>query len=344
MPRRSQWPLMRRDRCPEMRFVGLVAALACAVVVASCASARVTYSGAAIRHAIVSRPMPVRVALTPMLDGGSAGWCVGTTRTSTAKKRSGAGGCGGVKTSTGAIFYETCSETETGTGNETAYVVILTRGEVSSVAVAGGAPIPTESNPTLPGGLRAAAIELPGYRIIAKPFAASDPWSPCPRVTALDANDEPIAQHGRSGVPLTVELPRRYWYRPARPPSGVCRLTATRLPPETVAIEGTVALRVRPLPELLGRAFVSCADTTYFYQNNHDLPAAVLLDAAHPGAVPPDLLGMKPLAGHPSVFEAPPDLFGRRIRGAWLVVKEEDNIGPSVPVELLDQLRATVDL
>lgn len=85
-----------------------------------------------------------------------------------------------------------------------------------------------------------------------------------------------------------------------------------------------VPTRVRPFPELVGQAFISCTETTYFYNKEHDLPAAVLLDAARPGAVPPGLLGMKPLAGHPSVFTAPPDMFARRIRGAWLVVQEED--------------------
>jgi hypothetical protein len=111
-----------------------------------------------------------------------------------------------------------------------------------------------------------------------------------------------------------------------------------------VAIEGTVATQIRPFPELLGQAFISCADVIYFYRNEHDLPAAVLLDATHPGAFPPGLPGMKPLTGHPSVFEVPPDRFARRIRGAWLVVEEEDGIGPSVPVELLEHLRATVHL
>jgi hypothetical protein len=49
-------------------------------------------------------------------------------------------------------------------------VLVLTRGDVTAVTVAGGAPIPTESNSALPAGLRAAAIELPGYRIVAKSF------------------------------------------------------------------------------------------------------------------------------------------------------------------------------
>jgi hypothetical protein len=105
-----------------------------------------------------------------------------------------------------------------------------------------------------------------------------------------------------------------------------------------------VALRVKPFPELLGQAFISCAETTYIYRDEHHLPAAVLLNASHPGATPPPLSGMQPLAGHPGISEVPPDRYVRRIHGAWLVVQEEDNIGPSVPVELLEHLRATVHL
>jgi hypothetical protein len=163
-------------------------------------------------------------------------------------------------------------------------------------------------------------------------------------VTPLDASDNRIDKQGRLSIPLAIRLPRRYWRPPAQPPSGVCQLASTRLPRETVPIEGTVATRVRPFPKLLGHALISCAETTYFYQNEHDLPTAVLLNAADPGAAPSDLPGMKPLAGHPSVFEAPPDTFARRISGAWLVVEEEDDIGPSVPVELLEDVHATVHL
>jgi hypothetical protein len=320
-----------------IRFSGLVAALAGMVVMSSCSSAGGTDSSASMRHTVVSRPVPgVRIGLTPMLDGGYAGWCIARTDTYDSGKDSGPI-CTGARSSSGPIFVETCS------GNISTEVVVLTRKEVASVAVAGGTPIPTESNATLPDGLRAAAIELPGYRIVPKSFTAGYPWRPCPHVTALDVNAKPIDKQGRSGIPLAFRLPRRKWEEPARPPSGDCRLTSTQLPEETVAAEGTVAIRVRPFPELLGQAFISCVETTYLYRDEHHLPAAVLLDAARPGAAPPSLPGMKPLAGHPSVFAAPPNRFARRVRGAWLVVEEEDNIGPSVPLKLLERLHATVD-
>jgi hypothetical protein len=333
----------------QTRFVGVAAALACAMVVSSCSSASETSSGASMRHTVVSRLISgVRVGLTPTLDGGYAGWCIATTRAYRSRRGHGGGvgggGCTGARPSTGPIFVETCGQSYTGKNflNDKVDVVVLTRGEVAAVTVAGGTPIPTESNSTLPGGLRAAAIELPGYRIVPKSFPVGYPWRPCPRVTPLDASGKPIDRQGRPGIPLSIGLPRRSWYPPARPPRGVCQITATRLPRETVPIEGTVATRVRPFPELLGRAFIACADTVYFYQDNHDIPAAVLLDAANPGATPPGLPGMKPLAGHPSVFTGPPDKFARRIPGAWLVVLGEDNIGQSVPLELLEHLRATV--
>ncbi len=346
----SMSPRHRKVVPAGIRVAGMVAAaLACAVVVSSCSSASEASSGASMRHTVISRLIPgVHVGLTPTLDGGYAGWCIAATRVYTSRKRNGAGvgGCTGARPSTGPIFVETCSQSYTGKKllNDKVDVVVLTRGEAAAVTVAGGTPIPTESNSTLPNGLRAAAIELPGYRIARKSFTVGYPWLPCPRVTPLDASGKPIDGQGRSAIPLSISLPRRYWYPPARPPSGVCQIAATRLPRETVPIEGTVVTRVRPFPELIGHALIACADTIYFYQENHDLPAAVLLDAAHPGAPPPGLPGMKPLAGHPSIFEAPSGRYARRIRGAWLVVQEEDNIGPSVPLELLEHLRVTVHL
>jgi hypothetical protein len=324
----------------EMKFIGVTAVLACTVL-AACSDAPGASSVASTHRTVASRPMPgVRVGLTPMLEGGHAGWCV--TMTTTYPARHDGASCGGVRTSTGPIFDETC--TEELTPNVVTHVLVLTRGDVAAVTVAGGAAIPTESNNMLPAGLRSAAIELPGYKVALKPPTVVEPWRPCPRVTALDTHAKPIHEQGRQGAPLVIRLPRRQWKAPARPPSGVCRLSSTRLRRRIVAAEGTVALRVRPLPKLIGKASISCAETTYAYMEEHDLPASVLLSAAHPGANPPPLPDMTPVHGHPGVFASPPSTFARRVHGAWLVVQEEDNIGPSVPVELLEHLHATVDL
>lgn len=56
---------------------------------------------------------------------------------------------------------------------------------------------------------------------------------------------------------------------------------------------------------------------------------------------------MKPLAGHPGIFEAPGsegEIAARPITGAWLVVEEQDDIDLKVPVELLKSLQATIRL
>lgn len=319
-----------------MQFVRLIAALTCSVVVSSCSMTDGTSSGDSVPSTVMSRPMvDASLGLTPSLEGGSAGWCFATIY--------GSGGnntiCPGARTSTGPILVETCYG-----GAHSTNVLVLTRDDVVAVSVAGGAPIMTESNAALPVGLRSAAIELPGYRIVPKGFTVGYPWRPCPRVQPLDAKARKVNERGKSGSPLAVKLLMREWRPPKRPPSGVCLLGATRLPRETVAGEGSVTVRIKPIPQLIGHAFISCVETSYVYMKEHEIPAAVLLDAAHPGTTPPGLPGMKPLAGHPSIFEAPPSRFARRIHGAWLVVEEEDNIGPRVPVGLLERLHATIRL
>jgi hypothetical protein len=277
----------------------------------------------------------------------------------TSTARTGTTGCDVPRTSTGPIFAESCESSEAAID-----VYLLTRGEVAAVSIAGGRTIPTRANPTLPDGLRAAAIELirhngqPGLK-----FQLG-----CPPVTPLDARGAAIHRRGKRGAPLAMTLPgtegwevpseasaqvcagpadksRRACRLPQASPSGACELTATRLPAEITPRWGTVATQIRAYPNLLGHAFLSCVDTFYFYLGEHALDAAVLLDAAHPGATPPPLPEMKPLPGHPGFFQAPAsegEIAARRIPGAWLVVEENDEIGLSVPVELLESLQAAI--
>lgn len=290
--------------------------------------------------AYVSRPAPNgHVRLVPELRGGSAGWCVATGyRTAT----EGSSGCGEATTTlTGPIIDEAgCDENET-----TIHIYALTKSNVAAVSVYGGPPIPTTTNSTLPDGLRGAAIEVlrhnghPSFKI---------GGAPCPRLTPLDAHGRPIIQKSKPGRPQAFTLPgTRRWEAPAHPSTGACELAATQLPRETVAYKGDVATQIRAYRELLGRAFLSCVDTIYIYHEEHHLTSAVLLSASHPGATPPPLPGMKPVAEHPGIFKAPGcegELAARRIPGAWIVVEEEDRIGLGVPVELLEHLRATIHL
>jgi hypothetical protein len=309
-------------------MVGLSGVLVCALCASACSAA------AAGRY--VSRAVPnSHVLLLPALWGGTAGWCLATgyqTRTE------GGSGCGGLtRTSAGPIFAEGgCEESETWI-----HIYALTTSEVAAVSVAGGKPIATTSNSTLPDGLRAAAVEV--LRHNGRPSIQH-----CPRLTPLDAHGKPMGRSGKPGRPQEFSLPgTQEWEAPARPPNGACEITATQLPAETVAYQGAVATQIRPYRELLGRALLSCADTVYINDEEHHLTSAVLLSASHPGATPPPLPNMTPLAGHPGIFVAPGpegERAARRTPDAWLVVEEEDEIGLKVPVELLDSLHATIRL
>lgn len=106
-------------------------------------------------------------------------------------------------------------------------------------------------------------------------------------------------------------------------------------------------MRIGAYRGLIGHVLLSCVDTIYIYRSEHHLTGAVLLDASDPGKTPPPLPGMRPLPGHSGIFEGPGSsgkIVARRIPSAWLVVEEEDGIGLSVPVELLQKLHASVRL
>ncbi len=318
------------------RIAVLTTVLICVFAASGC-------SRSSAHSAYVSRSVPnSRVLLVPELQGGWAGWCVATSYRMATE---GSAGCGeATTTSTGPIFDEAgCKEDEA-----RIEIFALTTSEVAAVSVYGGRPIPTFTNATLPDGLRAAAVEV--LRHNGHPSIDVDS-ALCPRLTPLDAQDKPIRKKSMSGRPQAVGLPGTlHWEEPARTPKGDCELTLTGLPKESVAIEGDVATRIgqiRPYRGLLGRALLSCVSTVYLYHDEHHLTSAVLLNASRPGATPPPLPAMKPLAGHPGIFQAPGsegEIVARRIRGAWLVVEEEDRIGLSVPLELLEDLRAKIHL
>jgi hypothetical protein len=321
------------------RILRIAGPLVCVLCVSSCS---VTVAGS-----YVSRPVPnSHVLLVPELQGGRAGWCLATGYET---RGEGSDGCGKVTTKSASIFAEQgCNEGETGI-----HLYALTTSEVPAVSVYGGTPIPTTTNTTLPDGLRAAAVEI--LRHNGHPSIGLH----CPQMTPLDADGKPIRDTGKRATRLTFAktLPgTKEWDRgvPGQHPRwntrpkahGACELTATQLPRETSARWGSVATVIRPEKGLVGQALMSCVDITYFYLGEHALIAAVLLNASHPGATPPPLPDMKPLTGHPGIFEAPDsqDMAARRIPGAWLVVQENDGIGLRVPVELLESLRATIRL
>lgn len=125
--------------------------------VVGCVIAALSSFGSEAASRYVSRVAPdSHVFVVPQLAGGRAGWCMARATRTTG---SGSAGCSDPRTSTGPIFAETCDRSET-----TTYVYVLTRSDVSAVAVDGGHPIPARVNPTLPDGLRAAAIAVYGQK------------------------------------------------------------------------------------------------------------------------------------------------------------------------------------
>lgn len=322
-----------------MNLLGrVVTSFGCALAFSGC-----SHSGG--HSTFISRPVPnSHVLLVPELQGGRAGWCLATGYRT---KTEGSSGCGGITSSRAPIFPgEGCEEDKTAIR---AYA--LTTSQVAAVSVYGGVPIPTTTNSSLPDGLRAAAVEI--LRHNGHPSIGSH----CPQLVPLGANGTPVQVGGKRAAELkfSEKLPgAKQWTRGVpgahpdwsarRPSRGACELIATRLPRETSARWGSVATVIQPVRGLVGRALQSCVDITYFYLEEHALDAAVLLDASHPGATPPPLPDMRPLAGHPGIFEAAgsAEMVARRVAGAWIVVEESDGVGPSPPIELLEHLHATI--
>jgi hypothetical protein len=321
------------------RTVAAAAGLFCVVALAACSGSAAGASSPQTHPAFVSQAAPdSHVLLVPIVGNVAAGSCLATaTRTATG----GVGGCSGGPTPRGPILAETCSSGTDTTGEVHSNIYALTTSEVAAVAVEGGTPISTATNGTLPDRLRAVAVELLWGK--AQPAGGSE--QACRRLTPLDASGQPIRARGRRWPALSLPVPNRRWIEPAHSPRGVCELKDSELPAATNAFQGEVATRIKPEHGLLGRPLLSCASTTFIYSEEHHLPAAVLLSASHPGAAPPPLPGMVPLAGHPGIFEAPGQsgqMAARRIPGGWLVVQEEDGIGLRVPLEILHGLRARI--
>jgi hypothetical protein len=126
---------------------------------------------------------------------------------------------------------------------------------------------------------------------------------------------------------------------------GPCALKAEGLP-GLHAQWSHVASAIQGFPgRLIGRPFFSCIDTEYYLQK-WPLDAAILLDAAHPGAAPAPIPGLEAVKSAPGYFNGPGDFKGEltavRRGDAWLVVAGGDSL--SQRIELLGHVKATVRL
>jgi hypothetical protein len=267
-----------------------------------------------------------KLAFSPPVIGGSLGWCVDY---STPHESSGE-----CPLTTGAVSPIFVASWSSSGPPDVTQGFVLATSAVAAVSVNGSSGIPTRTDPAIPDGLRGVLIE----------FASSGTGlsGNRPEVVALDSNGRPIkrakpslelAERGLNGV---------FWQRPSRPPRGACRLNGNLLPGLTPEW-GHVALKVRSFAGLLPPALVSCIDTEY-YLHKWPLDAAVVLNAAHPGARPEPLHDFHPVPGHPGDFEAPAwaGQVARRVHGAWIVV--EGGSGLQQRLAVVEHLRATIRL
>jgi len=210
---------------------------------------------------------------------------------------------------------------------------VLTTSMVAAVSVNGSPAIPTHADGAIPDGLRAVLVEFasPGRGLLGH----------LPRVVALDGRGNPIKRSEPSFRYPGYGLQGVFWQHPSRPPPGACELSANQLPGLTPEW-GHVVPKTRSFTGLLPPALLSCIDTEY-YLENWPLDAAVVLNAAHPGAPPEPLHDFKQVPGHPGVAESPSrSQVARRAAGAWIVV--EGGSGLQQRLTVLAHLRASIHL
>jgi hypothetical protein len=266
------------------------------------------------------------LAFSPPVTGGSLGWCV-DYRTSSESSAA----CPETTSAVSPIL-------EPGWSSSAPPPVtrgfMLTANAVAAISVNGSPAIPTRASAAVPDGLRAVLVEFasPDRRLFDHP----------PQVVALDTAGDPIKRSEPPLISPNHGLEGVFWQRPSRPPRGACLLSPNRLPGLTPEW-GHVVPNIRSFTGLLPPALVSCIDTEY-YLGKWPLDAAVVLNAADPGARPEQLYKFKRVPGHPGVFETGgwTGQVARRVRGAWIVV--EGGSGLQQRITVLQHLRASINI
>lgn len=279
-------------------------------------------------------PSQYAIDMSPYLNAGEMGWCVGVIATERRRFRGWSEGCGG--TPGAPIVAESFEAPER---KHATLNWAITTTAVAAVRF-GNHLVRTRSEPRLPAGFRAAVeIVAPGYgpgpgteREVLRLHGRVEVQSHPRPVEALNAQGKVIHYAAprslRPGATPSWIEKTVYWAPPQTPPNLPCSIHSRPLSgPEPQW--GNVAAEIRPIAGVPGSAFVSCADTE-FYWHRSPLEVAVLLNAAHPGSEPGAFAQMQPVSGHPGVFDAPGGvqghLTGRRIQGAWLVVQGGDSL------------------
>jgi hypothetical protein len=241
----------RRQRRRRVRVaIGVLLGFA---AIAGAASA-ITSSGSATRIRRASRGTVRRatttagfdIRLSPALDGGQYGWCVGV------EEHAGTiagGGCAAIPVLASPLVMELSSSSVTSREETT---ILLTDPRVAAVLVNGRRRIPTVALAGLPYGLRAARI-LASTPIVnsANGRRAIRAHQPAIRIVLLDARGHPISDG--------LESPHVAASQPSSG-TGACDLSASGVLGLTKQWTH-LAPAIRPFPGMIvGRAFFSCID------------------------------------------------------------------------------------
>jgi hypothetical protein len=270
------------------------------------------------------------IRLSPALDGGQYGWCVGVQEPGFSGIAG--GGCAAVPTDSLPLSMVLTSG-DGRTRKES--IVVLTTPQVAFVRVGAHRRVVTVELPGLPYGLRAARIVLPFIPTRSARGRVSFLAPAQPSLTPLDGAGRPIAS-----APV-----RPQGQQPPLAAHGPCALSAGGVP--GLAAEWShVASEIAPYPGVLvGRAFFSCIDTEY-YLHRWPLDVAILLDAEQPGRSPAAIPGLSPVAGEVGYVNGPGDFKGEltatRRGDAWLVVA--GGSGLRQRIEVLSHITAIVKL
>ena len=274
------------------------------------------------------------VVLSPAVEAGWAGWCVGVRDAVLS------GSCPNVR-SHGPILAERWGRRVGGGVID----VAVTSSEVSAVSLSNGTVLPTRAERGLPGGLRAVVAEIKTGNNQSLESTISHGFVP------LNTKQEQIIKSGEQLGSLGYEVQGEGWQGQGEQAHGVCALSAAGTD-HIRAIRGGVVDRKPPYPGLIGDAFVTCASTEYSLGAQKTmLLAGVLIDASTPASPPGSLPEMTSVSGHQGIYKAPVEngyVVAKRLAGAWLFVAN----GPfthkdtSLPqrLTLLEHLYATVHL
>jgi hypothetical protein len=329
-------------------------------------------------------PTSYRIGFTPDISGGHVGWCDQVDFTT--RERSlghghferlyggGGSGCGrGPTVAEPFIDADVVGGSGGREGRHFSYQVAyyLTAPEVAAVRASPTLTILTRPEPRLPDGYRVAvgfpqvehggspqaigafnpvALAANGRELATRRLPGGTPWVPDPTVSWQRSPQ--VGLHTLFMIPRSAGRARGQRVLVRRsPPEGPCAIDSSRLHGAQQQL-GNVVLRVLPVPQVIGRAYLSCIDTE-ITDRGWAVDVALLLDAHHPGTWPAPLPGATPVAGHPGVVNAQSGIFGditgRRVGDAWLVVDSSSRLALRTSalaqrLAVLDALRTCVKL